>query len=35
MLTAIIETCCIKEAVLQKYRNIEKLVFEAERFDKV
>lgn len=40
MLAAIIEVCSIKEAVLmqedglQKYRNVEKLIFEAERFDK-
>ncbi|WP_207652338.1 3'-5' exonuclease, partial [Clostridium chromiireducens] len=40
ILNAIIETCSIKEAVLmqeeglQKYRNIEKLLFEAEKFDK-
>ena len=40
ILNAIIETCSIKESVLmqeeglQKYRNIEKLIFEAEKFDK-
>ena len=40
ILTSIIETCSIRESVLmqedglQKYRNIEKLVFEAEKFDK-
>ncbi|WP_270566649.1 UvrD-helicase domain-containing protein [Clostridium beijerinckii] len=40
ILNAIIETCRIKEALLmqeeglQKYRNIEKLIFEAEKFDK-
>lgn len=40
ILNAIIETCSIKEAVLmqeeglQRYRNIEKLIFEAEKFDK-